>query len=307
MPVFKVNADHAPPRRLFQDADALAPGAPIVVMVHGYRYSPSQPAHDPHRHILSLNPDPQGRRVISWPRALGFGKGDTDEGLAIAFGWESRGSLSRAYRSAGHAGARLGELVDNLSDRSGRPVSVIGHSMGARVALCALRNARPGAVGRMILLTGAEFRDEAALALASPAGKQAEVINVTSRENDLFDFVLEQLLSLGRRQTLGFGLDRPARNWLDVQIDHAETLAALDRLGFPTERRPLRLSHWTPYLRRGLFDFYRTALCRPWALPLNILHARLPGRIEPRWSRLLSSPAEAEAATGLEQFRLRAG
>lgn len=305
MPVVKVNADHAPPQRLWQHAADLPPGAPIVVMVHGYRYSPSHPAHDPHRHILSLTPDPCGRRVTSWPRALGFGSGHAAEGLAVAYGWEARGSLSRAYRNAGLAGVELAKLVSTLSDRAARPVSIIGHSMGARVGLRALHGARPGAIGRMILLTGAEFRDEAAMALASPAGQRAEVINVTSRENDLFDFALEQMLSLGRRQALGFGLDRPARNWLDVQIDHGATLAALDRLGFPTERRPLRLSHWTPYLRRGLFDFYRTALSQPWALPLNMLHARLPGLIEPRWSRLLSRPAGAETAA--DGFGLRAG
>ncbi|MDP5305555.1 DUF726 domain-containing protein [Paracoccus spongiarum] len=291
MPVVKVNAHHVPPRRLWQTAETLPEGAPIIVMIHGYRYSPSEPAHDPHRHILSLDPDHRARRSTSWPRALGFGTGQPEEGLALAYGWEARGSLGGAYRRAGEAGETLAGIVSRLADQTGRPVALIGHSLGARVALQALRAAGAGAVSRVILLTGAEFRDAAAEAMASPAGSSAEILNITSRENDLFDFALEQWLSLGRRQALGFGLDDPARNWLDVQIDQGETLAALEALGFPTERRPLRLSHWTPYLRRGLFDFYRTALCQPWALPLGMLHARLPGRIEPRWSRLLAGPA----------------
>lgn len=291
MPVVKVNANHVPPRRLWQAAETLPEGAPIIVMLHGYRYSPSEPAHDPHRHILSLDPDRRARRATSWPRALGFGTGRPEEGLAVAYGWEARGSLGGAYRRAGEAGASLAGVVSRLADQTGRPVALIGHSLGARVALQALRDAEAGSVARVILLTGAEFRDEAAEALDTPAGHSTEIINITSRENDLFDFALEQWMSLGRRQALGFGLDRPAANWVDVQIDHAETLAALDMLGFPTERRPLRLSHWTPYLRRGLFDFYRTALCQPWALPLGMLRARLPGRIEPRWSRLLAGPA----------------
>lgn len=291
MPVVKVNATHTPPARLWQAAATLPKDAPIVVMIHGYRYSPSEPAHDPHRKILSLDPDPGARHPTSWPRALGFGSGSPQEGLALAYGWEARGSLGGAYRRAGEAGKALAGIVSRLADQTGKKIALIGHSLGARVALSAVCGAREGSIGRVILLTGAEFRDAAAGALASPAGQQAEIINVTSRENDLFDFALEQWMSFGRRQALGFGLDTPARNWLDVQIDDGETLAALEMLGFPTERRPLRLSHWTPYLRRGLFDFYRTALCHPWALPLGMLHARLPGRIEPRWSRLLAGPA----------------
>ncbi|SNT74310.1 DUF726 domain-containing protein [Paracoccus seriniphilus] len=291
MPVVKVNADQSPPQRLWQTADTLPEGAPIIVMVHGYRYSPSEPAHDPHRHILSLDPDQRCRRSTSWPRALGFSDDDTQQGLALAYGWEARGSLGGAYRRAGEAGKTLAGIVSRLADQTGRPVAIIGHSLGARVALQALNAAQPHSIGRVILLTGAEFRDNAARALVSPAGQQAEIINITSRENDLFDFALEQWLARGRRQALGFGLDKPARNWVDVQIDQGETLAALEDLGFPTERRPLRLSHWTPYLRRGLFEFYRTALCQPWALPLGMLHARLPGRIEPRWSRLLATPS----------------
>lgn len=291
MPVVKVNANHVPPRRLWQAADMLPEGAPIVVMVHGYRYSPSEPAHDPHRHILSLHPDRRCRRSTSWPRALGFGAEGDHSGLALAYGWEARGSLGGAYRRAGAAGKTLAGIVSRLADQTGREVAIIGHSLGARVALQALSSARAGSVGRVILLTGAEFRDNAAEAISAPAGQHAEIINITSRENDLFDFALEQWLARGKRQALGFGLEQPSRNWLDVQIDHGETLAALDDLGFPTERRPLRLSHWTPYLRRGLFNFYRTALCQPWALPLGMLHARLPGRIEPRWSRLLATPS----------------
>ncbi|WCR11758.1 DUF726 domain-containing protein [Paracoccus stylophorae] len=297
MPVVKVNAHQAPPQRLWQIAASLPAGAPIVAMVHGYRYSPRDPRHDPHRHILSLDPD-RSRRARSWPRGLGFGTGQPGEGLALAFGWEARGGLRRAYGRASEAGGSLAAILSELADRAGRPVSVIGHSLGARVALQALHRAQPGSIGRVILLTGAEFRDAAAAALAAPAGRRAEIINVMSRENDLFDFAMEQWLALGRRQTLGFGLDTPARNWVDVQIDHVETLAALEMLGFPTERCPLRLSHWTPYLRQGLFDFYRTALCQPWALPIGMLHARLPGRIEPRWSRLLAGPAPFGLARG---------
>ncbi len=289
MPVIPVDADRPPPAGLMPAARALPGHAPVIVMIHGYRYSPAAPRCDPHRHILSLDPGP---RVPSWPRALGFGAGAEDEGLALALGWEARGTLGRAYARAGTTGRAVGAIVSALAGKTGRPVALIGHSLGARVALQALHHADPGSVGRIVLLAGAEFRDTAAAALDSPAGDGAEVLNITSRENDPFDFGMELWLDRGRRQALGFGLDRPAGNWLDVQIDDPATLAALDRLGFPAERPSLRLSHWSPYLRARLFDFYRAAMARPRALPLPLLRARLPGRNQPRWSRLLAPPAQ---------------
>lgn len=291
MPVIRMNADHCASDHSWHDAGTLPPDAPIIVMVHGYRYSPSSPAFDPHQHILSLTPEPS-RRKVSWPQALGFDGSHPQEGLAVAYGWEARGKLRAAYHRAEEAGAVLGQSISRLADIAGRPVALIGHSLGARVALQSLHHASPGSVGRIVLLTGAEFRDEATRALHTPAGRGAEVINITSRENDLFDFAVELWLAHGRRQALGFGLENPACNWVDVQIDHSETIEALNALGFAVERTASRLSHWTPYLRRGLFDFYRTALRQPWALPLPLLRARLPGRIEPRWSRLLAPPAQ---------------
>ena len=106
MPVVRINADHALPQHLWQVAADLPAEAPIVVMIHGYRYSPSQPAHDPHRHILSLDPDPRQRRATSWPRALGFGGVHPQDGLAIAFGWEARGTLRGAIAGRALPGGR---------------------------------------------------------------------------------------------------------------------------------------------------------------------------------------------------------
>ncbi|WP_108502857.1 DUF726 domain-containing protein [Paracoccus indicus] len=284
MTVIQLNAEDGLTDGLLQTARDLPKGAPIVVMLHGYRYSPATPAHDPHRHILSPVALPH---TTSWPCALGL-DGAADQGLAIGFGWHARGRLRAAYRRAGPTGQALADVVSRLAQVSGRPVGLIGHSLGGRVALQAVQAADAGSIGRVILLNAAEFRDTAAAALARPAGRHAEVINVTARENDLFDFALEQLLSRGKRRALGFGLETQCPNWVDLQIDDAATLDALDGLGFPTERRARRLSHWTPYLRGGLFDFYRAALCHPWALPLGLLRHNLPTCPHPRWSRLLA-------------------
>jgi pimeloyl-ACP methyl ester carboxylesterase len=287
MPVVQMNAEQGMTQALINAARALPKGAPILVMMHGYRYSPSIPAHDPHRHILSPI---QVSHAPSWPHALGFGT-SPDEGLAIAFGWEARGTLRAAYGRAENAGNVLADTVSELAQQSGRQVGLIGHSLGGRVALQSMKNANAGSLGRVILLNAAEFRDTAAAALHTPAGQRAEVINVTARENDLFDFALERLLSRGRRRALGLGLESRSPNWVDLQIDDATTLDALADLGFPTERGARRLSHWTPYLRGGLFDFYRAALCHPWALPLGLLRHHLPDRLDARWSRLLARPA----------------
>lgn len=268
-------------------AASLPRGAPVVVMIHGYRFSPDGgPDRDPHRHILSLTPDPGARRVVSWPAALGF-TAHGPEGLAVALGWHADGSLRAAYARASAVGADLAQLIDRLAVTARRPVAVIGHSLGARVALAALRRASPGAVGRLVLLSAAELRERAEAAVASPAGMLAEVINVTSRENDIYDLGFELMLTGGRGRALGFGLPRPQRNWVDVQIDDPATRAGLAALGFSIDHRPCRACHWSPYLAPGVFDLYRAALSGPDRLPLRVLRAMLPDRPLPRWSRLL--------------------
>ena len=299
MTLMQANAGQGIPPDMLDRAGALAPGAPLIVMLHGYRYSPSTPRHDPHRHILSLAPQGDPRHVQSWPRGLGFTDAGADpaHGLAVAFGWEARGTLSSAYRRAGHAGADLAGLIAALSQAARRPVAAIAHSMGARVVLSALHHLPPRAMGRAILLAGAEFRCVASTALGTAAGGSAEIINIVSRQNDPFDLGLKLMLSGLRRQALGRGLEHPAPNWVDIQIDDPETLRGLAALGFAVAPVDWRPSHWSPYLRDGIFDFYRTALRTPWALPIELLRGRLSGEAAPRW--LPALPIRAAGQTGL--------
>lgn len=282
-----VNAGQPAPPALLHAAAALPAGAPVIVMIHGYRFSPFHPPSCPHDHILSLDPRP-APRAFSWPRALGFGSGAG--GLGIAFGWEARGSLGGAYRRAAQAGADLAALIEPLAQAARRPVALIGHSLGARVALCALPRVSPGTAGRVLLVTGAEFRDRAAAAVSSPGGAAAEIINITSRENDAFDFGFELALGGGLRASLARGLGGERANRLDLQVDCERTLAALARHGFAVRGQAARLCHWSPYLREGLFDLYRALLRRPESLPLATLRAALPPDQTPRWSRLLRAP-----------------
>jgi len=309
MPIIRVNAaaDHPvmAEGRLAESLAALPEGAPVIVMIHGYKFSP-RAGCTPHEHIFALKPSTKSRRALSWPQNLGFGTGNAREGLCIAFGWEARGTLWAARREAARAGHALARLLDRIK---GRPVHIVAHSLGARVALKALAGLRRGRVERMILMAAAAFRDEAEAALAAPAGRRVEVLNITSRENDVFDAAWEWLIRPDHAldpspaahaspaprpdRALGAGLGRPDARWLDIQIDHPATLERLAGMGFGIEARGRRICHWSAYLRPGLFTFYTAALRQPARLPLATLRAHLPAAQAPRWSALLRWPGLA--------------
>lgn len=259
----------------------LPPGAPVVALIHGYSFMPDLPGQCPHQHILSLNPSSPDRKVISWPRHLGL---DGRAGLALACGWPARGSLWQAHRRAALAGRALADLAALVAELSpGRALDVVGHSLGARVALAALPHAAPAHFQRLILLAGAETRNLARQAMQSAAGRAVEVINVTTRENDVFDALFEWLIHAGRGTSIGQGLTDAPANWRDMWLDRPETLGALARMGHTVAPAVGRVSHWSPYLRPGVFSVYRALLSG--ALPLQALpHAR-PTR---RWSRLVA-------------------
>lgn len=266
---------------------------PVIVMVHGFKYAPGHRSQCPHRQILSLDPERDCFKVVSWPRGLGFGRGSPDEGLGIGFGWNARGTLRHAYAEAARAGEGLARLIGMIRDIApDRPVHAVAHSFGARVVLQALPHLPAGAVNRLILLAGAEFAGFAVEALDTPAGRCAEVINVTSRENDLFDFLLECLIPAPVRGNRSLGLALPsAANVLNLQMDHPCTLAALRDAGFEIGAPVSRICHWSPYTRPGALAMYDRLLREAAQLPLARLRAALPDRPTPRWSRLLPQPA----------------
>lgn len=268
---------------------ALPPGAPVTVMLHGYRYSPRHTRTDPHAEIFSPAPRFGNARIVSWPKRLGYSRGVN--GLAVGFGWHASDSIWQAHAEAARAGVALARLVRDLRGRGAGPVGIVGHSLGARVAFQAMHHLAPGDIGRVILLSAAEFRDRAEAALASPCGRAAQVLNVTSRENDLFDFLFERLIGGPFRAlgpALGEGLSAP--NAVTLQIDHAQHRGGLRALGFPTAPPTRVVCHWSAYLRPGLFPLYRAFLHRPADLTLHRLRAALPVETAPRWSRLLARP-----------------
>lgn len=274
------------------DLGALARGSgPVLILTHGYKFEPGHPVHCPHSHILSPD-DAPCPKAVSWPRALGVGQQDV---AAVAFGWPARGTIWTAWQRAQEAGAQLAHVITAIRAAAPhRPVHALAHSLGARVVLSALHHLDPGALGRIILLAGAEYAGNAARALDTPAGRRAEVINITSRENDLFDFLLERLIAPPVRGDWTIGQRLGARaNVLSLQLDAPRTLSALAMRGFAIAPAAARICHWSVYRRVGVFDLYRALLLRPETLPLAHLRAALPEAPAPRWSRLLTPPRVA--------------
>lgn len=273
MPLVRVNACGDRP----EPADDLAAAlgrlparAPVIVLVHGYKYAPGHPTRCPHRHILSLQPRASAR-AMSWPRHLGFGRGDDAEGLCIAFGWSASGSVWSAHAEALRAGRALAAVIAAIRRAHGAPVQIVGHSLGARVALASFPHLPDGAIGRALLLAAAETRQGAEAAIATPAGRSAEIVNVCSRENTIFDLLFRAAIHPHRpaARALGAGLGRQDARWIDLRIDDAATRARLAARGFRIPPPERAVCHWSAYLRPGLFPLYR-ALLRE-SLPLAAL------------------------------------
>lgn len=285
MPVLAVNAT---PEGALEGHEALAQSlnrlprtAPVIIMVHGYKYDPRSTDHSPHRQLFAATPVQRCGRVASWPAGLGVGEGGA-EPLCIGFGWPARGSIWQVWRRSTDAARPLARLISAIAAQ-GRRVCLLAHSMGARVCLQALSLAPAASVDRVILMTGAALRGEARVALAAPAGQDAEIVNVISRENDVFDALVEALMGF-RDVSIGSGLGTADGRWLDLQIDAADTRRALAMLGYSIAEPETLVSHWSAFTRPGLLHLYR-GLLSDRRLPFAMLRGHLPPP-EARWTRI---------------------
>ncbi len=277
------------------------PQAPVVVMVHGFKFHPDDPASDPHRSLFALDAAGGGRRVRSWPEGLGFAEDAGDSGLCVGFAWPAsapllgslltrgRTGFACVYDRAAGYGERLAELVRLLQRLApGRPVDIIGHSLGARVGLAAL----PGLAvppGRVILLGAAEFASRA-VEFARGAPAPAEIYNVTARSNDLYDVAFE--LFAPRRtwgeRAVGLGLAAKLPTCVDLQLDRAEVTAWINGLGIPLTPSSARLCHRGFYTRGGALAVYQAILRRrPGCDVAELRAAPCLAAQEPRWSRIV--------------------
>jgi len=278
--------------------------APVVVLIHGYRFDPHaarRPEDDPHRSLFAFEPATRGWKVRSWPRGLGFAPGRKEAGLCIGFGWpamapllpslafERRTGFARVYDRAGAMGPRLAELVARIQAAApGRQVDLLAHSLGARVAIAALPHL-DDAPARILLLGAAEFDARAREALAAARGPRPPAIyNVTARANDAYDAAFETFAprrGWGER-ALGLGLADPPPFWVDLQLDRPEVAAWINARGIPLRPSATRLCHWSFYTRPGAFEVYQAILRRhPGWDVASLRAAPCLAAQEPRWSR----------------------
>lgn len=151
---------------LASKAAALTDDQPLVVMVHGFLFDPSdtidpddpQDTDNPHGriyHFLKRNLNMERRHhTTSWPLGLGFAEDDIDgrTGVAIAFGYNSspgfasslflngQNFYARAYDRAGVTAWVLVNVLYFLALRFGgeQRIDLLCHSLGSRVVIRAL-------------------------------------------------------------------------------------------------------------------------------------------------------------------------
>jgi pimeloyl-ACP methyl ester carboxylesterase len=251
-------------RRLTRAAAAGGPRDPIVLLIHGFRYSPLRGPANPHDSLYAVTPDGlrRPRRQTSWPTALGFRDADSDPGLCLPIGWDGRGTFAEAFAQAETVGHRLAGLIARLHARyPDRPIKLMGHSLGGRVALAALGALPAPMVRQVILLAPADFDSHAEAVLTRPGAQGAEILQISPPENWLFDRLLEH--ALRRHPTPGTALGRrppEAENWIALNLANEAELANLAALGHAIGPRCAPVCHWGAYLREGVMDLYSALL-----------------------------------------------
>ncbi len=244
--------------------------APLVVLVHGYRYVPQKRRLSPHATLFGMRWC-EGLRVHA-----------PVEPVLIGFGWHALGvgrtplaTLRGAYRRAVPAAGALAQLFALLARVAPeRPVNVLAHSLGGRVALLACRASPHAALGRFVLMGPAEFREKAQQAIEPHLGSGLEIYNVIAAENRLFDRLFRRIVAPRRRDGVlgeGLGLADPlcARHWLDLDLDDPRLGALLAEEGISLAPRRALVDHWGFYRREGTLAFYSRLLSggANWSIP----------------------------------------
>jgi hypothetical protein len=253
---------------------------------------------------------PSSRRrpaLADWPARLGFTPDGLEDGLCVAFGWDARRnrleSLARhgmndfalVYRDAETAGRALAEVLGEIAAlRPDLAPGILAHSLGARVALGAVRTRPALRLGQVVMLGAAEYAGPARRALAAQgrAGGRARFVNVTSRANDLYDALFMAFAprpdSAGDTVLGWASLGDEAGNWHDVQLDHPATARWLAARGLGDIAPVPRVSHWHFYACPQAMALWRALLRREGGTEA-LAPGGLPGRREAPFARLRPS------------------
>lgn len=258
-------------KRIAQALEGLRPSAPVVIMLHGFKYDPTSPAHHPERTLYARVPQPEARRAVSWPRAFAL-RGPN--ALAIGFSWRAKGTIWQAHTRAKLAAERLAKLIIRIKEIAPtRHVHIVAHSLGVRVVLAALGQTPPHAVNRVIMIAGAAFECELNAALRDPASQGTEFFNIRSRANTLFDLLLRLALPHWG-VTIGRGrLQHP--RLLQLDIDAARDRQAMAAAGLPLDLSSGWICHWSGYQRADVCAVYRRLIHRPEETSFAALRASL--------------------------------
>ena len=276
--LFCPNDPASDPRlHLAQALRRLPKAAPIVIMIHGYKYHPRSPVTDPHRLLYSAHPERMGPKAVSWPVELGFAPMGETDGLAIGFGWEGRPShkispkpflnrFAHVYAQANRAGGHLARVLGWIAELAPhQKVDLVAHSLGARVVFCALARDQFTNLGRLILMGGAEYASQVDRVLKTPdRAPSLEVFCVRSRQNAFIDFLFESFAPRPAADdfAIGRGYEGPQNSWMNIRLDDPATLAMLSARGIGLSRPSSRklVDHWSFYERAGIMKFYRQLL-----------------------------------------------
>ena len=280
--------------------------APIVIMIHGYKYHPAYPANDPHKLLYSSDPETHSSNSTSWPLGLGFQKLTHEDGLAIGFAWEGKpstkilpkprlSSFAHVYAQANRAGSHLGRLIDWIGELSpGRKIDIIAHSLGARVTFSGLLRAKNTNMGRIILMGGAEYKSVVERYFRHiNRSPKLEVFCVRTRRNAFVDFLFETFAPRPHPTdtAIGRGYQGPRANWMNIRLDDPAMLTMLSTRGIgispPTSMK--LVDHWGFYNRAGILKFYQHLLRHRQSWRLSDMQQELA------WDELIANTPEPDA------------
>lgn len=274
--------------------------APLLLMVHGYKFSPLIPRYNPHETIFARDVSNPTWKVRSWPHQMGLGDFHNKDGLAIGFAWDARSrnwfagpSLREVYERAGNEGAHLAHVINLIAQLDPtRKVDVIAHSMGARVILSSLQHIAQTNLGRVIIMGGAEFGAVALEAMQCRVAREAKFYNITAKQNDFYDLLFEHLANRPgpADRSLGMAFPFGRSNWVNIQIDDIPSLRKLQSMGIRIAAPTKGFCHWSFYTRDGIFNLYQAILNRQPGFTPSALSVRLGPLPEVRKSRALMLP-----------------